>query len=96
MAPRRTTSASELNEVVLYWCYRPICAGYWEDKSLLRFLETFTPRQVKGAMHLATRKKQPDHFRYLCGILHNWGRELEAGHELQYVDIGEQGSGLLG
>lgn len=73
----------------MYWCTRPNCSGHSEEASLIRFLEVFTPRQIMGAMHLATRKKQPDHFKYLCGILHNWRRELEAGKEPKYFDIGE-------
>jgi hypothetical protein len=89
MTSRRTASKSELHEVTMYWCNRPNCSGHAEEDSLIRFLEIFTPGQIKGAMHLATRKKQPDPFKYLCGILHNWRRELEAGRIPEYVDIGE-------
>jgi hypothetical protein len=89
MLPRRSTSKAELYEVTMYWCNRPNCSGNSEESSLIRFLRIFTPKQIKGAMHLATRKKQPDPFKYLCGILHNWCKELEAGNEPKYFEIDE-------
>ncbi|MGE0356205.1 MAG: hypothetical protein AB7P08_04750 [Burkholderiales bacterium] len=86
---RRSTSERELREVVEYWKNCPRCSGHHEEASLIRFLETFTPHQIKGAMYLATSKGHPNYFKYLCGILHNWRRDLEAGVQPGYFEIDE-------
>jgi len=54
---------------------------------LIQFLEIFTPHQIKGAMYLATAAGRPSYFKYLCGILHNWRRDLEAGVQPRYFDV---------
>ena len=87
---RRKTSQLELEDVVAYWKDCPRCSGHHEEKSLINFLEIFTPRQVKGAMYLATASGHPNYFKYLCGILHNWRRDLEAGVEPRYFEINEE------
>ena len=86
---RRPASLQELNEVVSYWKDCPRCTGYHQEGSLIQFLEVFTPHQIKGAMYLATASGRPNYFKYLCGILHNWRRDLEAGIQPQYFDIGK-------
>lgn len=87
---RRRTSKQELDEVIEYWHKCPRCSAYLVEDSLIKFLEIFTPHQIKGAMYLATSKGRPHYFRYLCGILHNWRRDLEEGKEPRYFDIGEE------
>lgn len=86
---RRATSLEELDEVVSYWRTCPRCSGHHEEGSLIKFLEIFTPHQIKGAMYLATASGHPNYFKYLCGILHNWRREIEVGNQPRYFDIGE-------
>jgi hypothetical protein len=85
----RQTSKRELDEVVAYWLACPRASGYHQEASLIQFLEMFTPHQIKGAMYLATSAGRPNYFKYLCGILHNWRRDLEAGNQPRYFDIGE-------
>lgn len=85
----RQTSKRELDEVIAYWHTCPRCSGHFEEASLIRFLEIFTPHQVKGAMYLATSTGRPNYFKYLCGILHNWRRALEGGEQPRYFDISE-------
>lgn len=84
---RRQTSKRELDEIVAYWKDCPRCSGHHEEGSLIQFLEIFTPHQIKGAMYLATAAGRPNYFKYLCGILHNWRRDLEAGIQPRYFDI---------
>lgn len=84
----RATSESELEDVLSYWATLPRGSAYHDESSLARFLGVFTPAQVKGAMHIAKSKKRPNYFKYLCGILHNWRKELEAGKTPKYFTIG--------
>ena len=86
---RRRTSQEELDEVVDYWNSCPRCSGYHKQASLIQFLEVFTPHQIKGAMYIATSAGRPNYFKYLCGILHNWRRDLESGVQPWYFDINE-------
>ncbi len=87
---RRTTSKAELDEIVDYWHNCPRCSSYLNENTLIGFLEVFTPPQIKGAMYLATSTGRKAYFRYLCGILHNWRRELEKGNVPRYFDIGPE------
>lgn len=86
---RRQTSKRELDDVVKYWLECSRCSGHYEAASFIQFLEVFTPQQIKGAMYLATSSGRPNYFKYLCGILHNWRRDLEAGVQPRYFDIGD-------
>ena len=86
---RRKTSKKELDEVIDYWHQCPRCSGYLVEESLIKFLEIFTPKKIKGAMYIATSKGRPNYFKYLCGILHNWRCDIEAGKEPRYFDIDE-------
>lgn len=86
---RRQASKQELDEVIQYWMNCPRCSGYHVESSLISFLETFTTHQIKGAMYLATAQGRPNYFKYLCGILHNWKRDLATGKEPGYFDIGK-------
>jgi hypothetical protein len=85
----RRTSKAELDEVVSYWLECPRCSRYLVEDSLIKFLEVFTPHQIKGAMYLATSTGRKAYFKYLCGILHNWRKDLDQGNEPRYFDIGE-------
>jgi len=85
----RTTSKAELDEVVGYWLSLPRGSGYHVEASLIDFLHIFTPDQIKGAMYMTHARGHGSYFRYLCGILHNWRRELEDGKTPHYFDIGE-------
>ena len=85
---RRKTNKSELDEVIAYWLECPRCSNYLVEDTLIKFLEVFTPDQIKGAMYLATSTGRQAYFKYLCGILHNWRKELEQGNEPRYFDIG--------
>ncbi len=76
-------------DVVAYWQDRPRGSGYHVEASLIQFLEIFTPHQIKGATYLATAQGRPNYFRYLCGILHHWRRDLQEGREPRYFDISE-------
>jgi len=40
-------------------------------------------------MYIATSAGRPNYFKYLCGILHNWRRDLDAGVQPRYFDINE-------
>jgi len=42
----------------------------------------------KGAMFLAISKDREAYFKYLCGLLRNWRKELEQGNEPRNFDIG--------
>jgi len=84
----RATSKSELDEVIQYWRDCPRCSEFLVESSLISFLRTFTPHQIKGAMYLATSTGRMAYFRYMCGILHKWKRSLEHGEEPQYFDVG--------
>jgi hypothetical protein len=75
----RAFSREELDDVVSYWASLPRGSDYHDEASLLRFLKVFTPSQIKKAMQIAKSKRHPSYFRYLCGILHNWKREFDAG-----------------
>lgn len=86
---RRKTSKQELDEIIEYWHECPRGSGYMVEDSLIKFLEIFSPKQIKGAMYLATSKGRPNYFKYLCGILHNWRRELAARNEPRYFDLGD-------
>ena len=86
---KRQTSTDELNEVIAYWYSCPRASRYLVEDSLIKFLEIFTPHQIKGAMYIATSRGRPNYFKYLCGILHNWRRDLEAGKEPRYFNIGD-------
>jgi len=83
----RTMSKDELDEVISYWASLPRGSAYHDEPSLIRFLAVFTPAQVKGAMYIAKSKPHPSYFKYLCGILHNWRRELEASKTPKYFII---------
>ena len=85
---RRTTNKTELDEVIDYWLNCPRCSSYLIEDSLIKFLEIFTPHQIMGAMYIATSTKRKAYFIYLCGILHNWRRELEQGNQPNYFDVG--------
>lgn len=75
----RVTSRAELDDLVVCWESLQRGTAYHDEESLIRFLGIFTPAQIKGAMRFAKSKRRPAYFKYLCGILHNWRRELEAG-----------------
>lgn len=87
MMPSRKTTKAELDEVVAYWQKRPRASSFYVASSLVKYLSVFTPHQIKGAMYLATSTGRMNYFKYLCGILHNWSKDLEAGREPQYFDI---------
>ncbi|MFB3787189.1 MAG: hypothetical protein ACE15F_12565 [bacterium] len=89
MIKKRTTSKKELDEVIDYWISLPRGSGYHVEDSLIKFLEIFTPEQIKGAMYIAKSKGRPSYFRYLCGILHNWRKELEEGKTPRYFDVSD-------
>ena len=89
MIKQRSTSKRELDEVIDYWAGLPRGTAYCDDASLIQFLQIFMPAQIKGAMFIAKSRGHPNYFRYLCGILHNWRRELEAGAEPKYFDVEE-------
>ncbi len=86
----RKTNKKELDEVVEYWLSCPRASDHHDEGSLIKFLAIFTPRQIKGAMYLATSSGRQAYFKYMCGILHNWRKELEQGIEPRYFDIGEE------
>lgn len=88
MSRCRKTNKAELDEVIAYWRSCPRTSGYHVESSLIKFLEIFTPHQIKGSMYLATSSGHPNYFKYLCGILHNWRKDLEAGKEPGFFDIG--------
>lgn len=87
---KRSTSKAELEEVIKYWHDCPRCSNHLNEDTLIRFLNVFTPHQIKGAMYVATSTGHWNYFRYLCGILHNWRRELELGKQPAYFDIGQE------
>ena len=89
MLIKRRTSKKELDDIIKYWCSLPRGSAYLVKDSLIKFLEIFTPRQLKGAMYIAKSKGRPAYFRYLCGILHNWRKALEEGKEPRYFDVEE-------
>jgi flavodoxin len=89
MIKRRSTSKQELDEVIEYWLNRPRGSGYHVEDSLIQFLHIFTPEQIKGAMYIATSTGRANYFKYLCGILHNWRKELEEGKTPNYFDVSE-------
>lgn len=85
---RRRTSQRELNEVIDYW----LSLGrsqYYEVASLLQFLATFTPYEIRGGMYLACVSVHGNYFKYLCGILHNWRRDIAEGREPEYFELDE-------
>lgn len=84
---RRRASKKELDDIIEYWCSLPRGSTYLVEDSLIKFLEIFTPRQIKGAMYIAKSKGRPNYFKYLCGILHNWRRALEKGEKPRYFNI---------
>ena len=86
---RRKTSKSELDDVIAYWLDCPRASSHHNEETLLKFLEVFTPKQIKGAMYLTTCTGRQAYFRYLCGILHNWRKDLEQGREPNFFDIGD-------
>jgi hypothetical protein len=81
MIRRRTTSPLELDDVVDYWRSLPRGSGYHVKRSLTRFLGVFTPAQIKGAMCLAHTAPRRNYFKYLCGILCDWCRDVGEGKE---------------
>ncbi len=87
MITYRTTGKTELDEVVDYWLSLPRASGHYDEDSLIRFLHIFTPSQIKGAMYIAQSKGRQSYFRYLCGVLNNWRRELEEGRTPPYFKI---------
>jgi hypothetical protein len=89
MITKRSTSTRELDTVINYWISLPKGSGYHVEDSLIRFLEIFTPEQIKGAMYIVKSKGRPNYFKYLCGILHNWRKELEKGNTPRYFDVSE-------
>ena len=86
---RRKTSKAELDEVIEYWLEGRRASSYLLEDSLIKYLECFTPHQIKGAMYIATSKGREAYFKYMCGILHNWKKDLEQGKEPRYFNIGE-------
>ena len=86
----RQTSKAELDEVIEYWLDCPRASSYYDEGSLIQFLEVFTPHQIKGAMYIATSTGRQAYFKYMCGILHNWRKDIENGVEPRYFDIGSQ------
>jgi hypothetical protein len=86
---RRTTSTTELDEIINYWSGLPRGSDYHIEGSLIYFLSIFSPEQIKGAMYLAKASPRLAYFKYLCGILHKWRRELEEGHEPVWFDVSE-------
>lgn len=86
---RRKTNKAELDEVIEYWLQCPRASSYLIEDSLIKFLEIFTPHQIKGAMYLATCTGRKAYFKYMCGVLHNWRKDLEQGKEPRYFDIGD-------
>jgi DNA replication protein DnaD len=89
MIIKRNTSKKELDEITNYWISLPRGSNYLNEASLIRFLEVFTPDQIKGAMYVAKSTGRQAYFRYLCGILNNWLKALENGEEPRYFDISE-------
>lgn len=92
---RRHPTEEELAEVIDYWLTRKPLTTHYDEVSLLEFLAVFTPLQIKGAMFLATAKGRGAYFRYLCGILHNWRRDLNDGFDPPYFDIHSCEAGTL-
>lgn len=85
---KRTTSKKELNDVVKYWQSLPRNSGHVKEGDLISFLHIFTPEQIMGAMYIATSKGRPyGYFKYLCGILGNWKKDLEQGKEPPYFKL---------
>ena len=84
----RKTSQGELNEVIDYWVGLGQ-TNYYQEGSIIQFLYVFTPEQIKGAMYLACSQGRGNYFRYLCGVLHNWKKDLEEGHEPPYFKLEE-------
>lgn len=85
---RRKTSQRELNDVIDYWLNLGR-TQYFQEASLLQFLHTFTPYQIRGAMYLACIERHGNYFKYLCGILHNWKRDIAEGREPEYFELDE-------
>lgn len=88
MKARRCTSQAELDDVIEYWLSMPRGYGYHVEASLIQFLQVFTPSQIKGAMYIATAKGHGNYFKYLCGVLHNWRKELESDREPSFFKVG--------
>ncbi len=87
MMKRRSTSKRELDEIIEYWLGLPRGSHFYVEGSLIQFLYLFTPGQIKGAMYVACSEGRANYFKYLCGILHNWRRQLEKGEEPNYFDV---------
>lgn len=87
MLRRRSTSESELAEIIEYWDSLGRASNYVDKGSLISFLQGFTSDQIKGAMYVAQSFGRGAYFRYLCGILLNWRRELEVGREPNYLEV---------
>lgn len=85
---KRQTSQHELNEVIDYWLNLGR-SEYYQEGSLIKFLYIFTPEQIRGAMYLACAQGRGNYFRYLCGVLHKWRKDLEEGREPQYFLLDE-------
>lgn len=84
---KRSTSEKELDEVIEYWANLPRGSDYHNKDSLIRFLGIFTPSQIKGGMFIAKSTGRQAYFRYLCGILQNWKKDLEDGKVPKYFEV---------
>ena len=89
MTHRRSASQRELVEVVEYWNSLGRASNYVDESSLISFLQIFTPAQIKGAMYITQSTGREAYFRYFCGVIHNWRRQLEAGEEPSYFEVDE-------
>jgi len=83
---KRATSLKEVKSVIDYWLSlgRTI---YYDESSLINFLHIFSPKQIKGAMYIAQSEGRQAYFKYLCGILRNWEKDLKNGKEPLYFEL---------
>lgn len=72
-----------------YWDSLERASSYVDESSLIYFLHIFTPAQIKGAMYITQSTGRGAYFRYLCGVLHNWRRQIEAGEVPDYFEVDE-------
>lgn len=86
---KRIPKRDELDELIIYWESCPRASSYLQEESLINFLRIFTPLQIKGAMFLATSKGRKAYFKYLCGVLYNWRKQVESGEEPDWIDISD-------
>lgn len=86
---RRKGLKRELNNVIAYWRETPYGSGYIDETSIKRFLEIFTPTQIKGAMDKTTCKKKLSYSKYLYAVLHSWRRMILRGETPNYAKKNE-------